>query len=387
MEKRKITQLKNWDKNPRSIKKNDFERLKTQIRDLGQYKPLLITEDGTVLGGNMRLRAYRELGVEEVWVSIVDAKTEDEKLAYALSDNDRAGYYDADLLANLIPDFPNFEWEQYAVDLKEPQNLQQLIDSLTPEEEDEAPAISEDEPISKIGEIYTLGRHRLMCGDATNINDVSKLMDGAKADMVFTDPPYNVDYEGSTGLKIENDKMDKTAFYQFLNEAFVNLLTSLKRGGAIYICHADLEGLNFRKAFEDAGFSLKTTIIWNKNSLVMGRGDYHWKHEPILYGWQEGQTHNWFGDRSQTSVWDISKPSINKEHPTMKPIALIARAIKNSSKAEDIVLDTFAGSGSTLIACEQLDRTAYIMELDPKYCDVIRKRYENYINRQTNGKK
>src|ERR1035437_5380335 len=193
-EYRKLSELKNWDKNPRSIKGNDFARLKKQIQTLGMYKPLLVTADGTVLGGNMRLRAYKELGIDDVWVSVVVADTEAKKLEYALSDNDRAGFYDADLLANLIPDYPDFEWADYAVDLKEPQSLQDLIDSLTPVEEDEVPEVP-TEAISKLGEVYQLGRHRLMCGDATKIEDVEKLMEGQKADMVFTDPPYGMDLD------------------------------------------------------------------------------------------------------------------------------------------------------------------------------------------------
>lgn len=377
MDKRKITNLKNWDKNPRSIKDKDFDRLKKQIQTLGQYKPLLITEDGTVLGGNMRLRAYKELGIEEVWVSVVDAPTEEKKLEYALSDNDRAGFYDEDLLANLIPDYPEFNWQDYAVDLKEPQNLQDLIDKFTPVEEDEVPEVP-TEPISKLGEVYQLGRHRLMCGDATKIEDVEKLMDGQKADMVFTDPPYGVNYEGKTKdkLTIEND--ENTNIFQ---EAVANISISMKLGASIYVCcPAGDNFLDFITAF-DGEFKQSSTIIWAKDTFVMGHGDYHYQHEPILYGWIKSAKHQFYGDRTQTTVWNINRPKSSKEHPTMKPIELIVKALRNSSKEDDLILDPFGGSGSTLIACEQTDRTCYIMEIDPKYCDVIRKRYENFVDK------
>lgn len=390
---RKLSELKEWDKNPRSIKKKDFDRLKKQIQDLGQYKPLLITQDGTVLGGNMRLKAYRELKIEDVWVSIVDAPTEEKKLAYALSDNDRAGFYDEDLLANLIPNYPEFNWKDYAVDLREPQTLQDLIDKLTPVEEDEVPAVDEGETLSKRGEVYQLGNHRVMCGDATNPEDVEKLMGGVKADMVFTDPPYNVDYVGKTkdALKIDNDKQDPQSFHQFLYMAFALMHENSKAGASIYVCHADTERVNFTDAFREAGWKVAQVIIWVKDKFVMGRQDYQWQHEPILYGWKEGIKHYFNGGRTQTTVWTIDRPTASKEHPTMKPLRLIVNALTNSSKEEDIILDTFggSGSGSTLIASEQTNRICYTMELDPKYCDVIRKRYENFINNRKgseNGK-
>jgi len=241
-------------------------------------------------------------------------------------------------------------------------------------EEDDFDATPPETPITVLGDLYEIGEHRLLCGDSTDSDQVAKLMNGEKADMVFTDPPYNVNYEGSNGLKIENDNKSDDDFYQFLYDAFLNYEINLKSGGAIYIAHADLEGLNFRKAFKDVGFKLRSTIIWNKNALVMGRSDYHWKHEPILYGWKEGASHQWNGDRKQTTVWECDKPKKNGEHPTMKPIELVSIAVNNSSKAKDLVLDLFLGSGSTMVASHQLKRKCYGMELDPKYCDVIVKR-------------
>lgn len=378
-ETRKLSTLKNWEKNPWSIKDKDFERLKTQIRDLGQYKPLLITDDGIVLGGNMRLRAYKELGIDDIWVSVVDAPSEDKKLEYALSDNDRAGFYDSDLLANLIPDYPDFTWEKYAVDLREPQNLKDLIDSLTGVGEDNVPEVSNEMPKSILGTVYSLGKHRLMCGDSTNYENMKVLMGEIKSDMVFTDPPYGVNYEGKTKdkLKIENDI--NTNIFQ---EAVANISMSMKMGAAIYVCCPP--GNNFKsfiEAFED-DFYQSSTIIWVKNSMVLGHGDYHYQHEPILYGWVKDSKHTFYGGRDQVTVWNIDRPSQSKEHPTMKPIALIVKAIRNSSKEEDIILDPFLGSGSTLIACEQTNRICYGMEIDPKYCDVIRKRYARFIEKE-----
>jgi len=376
-----IKDLKEWDKNPRNIKEKDFKRLKNQIQKLGQYKPLLVNSGknwgkrGTVAGGNMRLKAYREMGIVDIWVSLIDPKTKEEFLEYALSDNDRAGYYDDDMLANLIPEF-DIDWEDYAVDLRPPMSLEYLINSQT--NEDTVPEVSDDNIQSEKGEIYQLGRHRLMCGDATDHEDVDKLMDNQEADMVFTDPPYGVDYIGKTkkALRIENDKT---------TEVFANSLVEYARvvkfGAAFYVCCP--AGNNFKDfllPFEEECV-VSSTIIWVKNSMVLGHGDYHYQHEPILYGWLRNGTHKFYGDRKQTTVWEIDRPTQSKDHPTMKPISLVARAINNSSKQDDIILDLFGGSGSTLIACEQTNRTCYMMEIDPRYCDVIRKRYDNFINK------
>jgi DNA modification methylase len=224
-----------------------------------------------------------------------------------------------------------------------------------------------------------------MCGDATSLDDVTKLMAGEQADMIWTDPPYNVSYEGKTedALTIQNDTFkDSAAFYDFLYLAFSNLSAITKPGSSIYICHADSEGLNFRKAMQDAGFLCKQCIIWNKNTMVLGRQDYQWKHEPILYGWKDGGTHYFIEDRDLTTVWDFDKPSRSEEHPTMKPLELVKYAIGNSSKRGQLIVDTFGGSGSTLISCDLMERTCYTMELDPKYCDVIRKRYAKHIGQE-----
>ena len=400
-ETRNISELHGWDKNPRSINKKDFERLKKQIQTLGQYKPLLITQDNEVIGGNMRLKAYTELGITDVWVSVVTPKNEQDKLEYALSDNDRAGYYDDDLLANLIPQYPDFDWASYAVDMRAPQTLDDLVLSLTPIDEDEAPEVSDDTPDSVPGQVYELGPHRLMCGSATSIEDVTKLMNGHKASMVFTDPPYNVAYTGKTKdkLTIQNDALAEN-FEQFLYDALS--LMKMFVVGDVYVCMSSSELHTLFSAFVKAGGHWSTFLIWVKNHFTLGRSNYQRQYEPILYGWFEGSSHYWSGARdigdvikdsiktdeagqkwikvedTPTDVIEIDRPSASKQHPTMKPVELSARAIKNSSKANDIVLDLFGGSGSTLIACEQTKRVCYIMELDPRYCDVIRKRYANF---------
>jgi DNA modification methylase len=380
MEKRKILELKNWDKNPRGIKKDDFERLKNQIKRLGVYKPLLINKDNVVLGGNMRLRAYRDLGIDEVEVNTVDAQTEAKMLEYALSDNDRAGYYEEQDLAELITQYAiDIPIDDYRIDLGKLSTIQDLLNQFGPEIiEDEPPPVPE-EAESKLGEIYQLGRHRLMCGDATKIEDVEKLMGGKKADVVFTDPPYGVDYEGKTAdkLKIENDTNS-----DIWQQTVGNFSAVVKSGASFYVCCPP--GNKFKEfviPFEDV-CNLASTIIWVKNTLIMGHSDYQYKHEPIIYGWLKGGTHSFYGDRTQTTVWEFNKPNSSKLHPTMKPLTLIAKAINNSSKSDDIVLDLFGGSGSTLIAAEQTNRTCYMMELDPKYCDVIRTRFDNFVSKK-----
>lgn len=232
-----------------------------------------------------------------------------------------------------------------------------------------------EEPMTQPGDIYLLGRHRLMCGDSTKAEEVAKLMNGAAAAMLLTDPPYNVDYEGTAG-KIQNDNMEDDAFRSFLRDAFQAADEQMKAGAAFYIWHADSEGYNFRGACRDVGWTVRQCLIWNKNTLVLGRQDYHWKHEPCLYGWKDGAPHHWYSDRKQTTVLDFDKPQRSEDHPTMKPVPLFAYQIKNNTQPGNAVLDLFGGSGTTLIACEQIGRTGYLMELDPRFCDVIISRWE-----------
>ena len=239
-------------------------------------------------------------------------------------------------------------------------------------------------PVSQKGDLYVLGKHRVLCGDSTLKEDVDYLINEKLVDMIFADPPYNVDYEGTAG-KIQNDKMEDSTFYLFLLDAFTNMFENTKKGGAIYVCHADTEGLNFRNAYKNAGFKLAECLIWVKNALVLGRQDYHWRHEPILYGWKEGAAHYFIDDRTQDTIWEYNKPKRNEEHPTMKPLELVGKAIANSSRVDETVLDLFGGSGSTLIAADQLGRSAYLMELDEKFVDVIIKRFVRYKEGNNDG--
>ena len=402
-----ISRLKEWDKNPRGIEKGDFVRLKKQIKKLGQYKPLLVTKEGVVLGGNMRLKAFKELGVDKVWVSVVDPKSEDEMIEYALSDNDRAGYYEDQALAELLQG-SKINLDDYKVDLGRLTSLADVLSRFGPDPvEDEAPPLGQGDPDSKLGEVYELGKHRLMCGDATSIKDVEKLMDGKKADMVFTDPPYNVDYSGEgkeTKVKIKNDDLSESEFREFLQDCFSNYAMVLKRSTGFYCCYASRTHREFEDSLNNSGFEVINQIIWVKKVASMGWGNYRWKHEPILYCKLGGGKPEFYGDRKQYTVWDHNPDDTDMvkwlvsqvekdesggstvwrlgrdfkyQHPTQKPVQLVWYALRNSSKTEDIVLDLFGGSGSTLIACEQTNRRCYMMELDPRYCDVIRKRYEN----------
>lgn len=395
----KLSDLRNWDKNPRAIKKEDFERLKKQIKELGQYKPLLVTPDGEVLGGNMRLRAYKELGIEDVWVSIVEPKTDADKVKYALSDNDRAGYYVEQDLAELIQEYGlEINLEDYKVDLGNALTLAELLNQFAPDiKEDEPPPIPEGEPESKLGEVYHLGKHRLMCGDATKIEDVEKLMGGQKADMVFTDPPYGMNFTGSVhadGTKSFNAKHG--AIKNDDDPAFLaSFIPSIKlfNKGAFYIFYYRLKVDLLMNSLKQNGLEWRNLIFWKKNNFTLSNSDYKSQYEPIVFGWADdaepiiygwSDEHQFYGSKGERdvwelpSVWEIDRTKRNSDHPTMKPQALCARGILNSSKQGQIVLDLFGGSGSTLIACEQLGRNCYMMELDPKYCDVIRKRYVNY---------
>lgn len=372
-----IDKIKINPNNPRFIKDEKFKKLCNSINEFPkmlELRPIIVDTDGMILGGNMRFRAIKELGLElkPEWFKEAESLTDVEKRRFIVEDNVGFGEWDWEKLS---AEFEKEELEDWGMDVDKWQDDEVV--------EDEVPEVTEN-PVSKLGEVYQLGRHRIMCGDSTKIEDVEKLMGGGKADMVFTDPPYNVDYTGKTkdALKIDNDKFDAVDFLEFLKKAFNNMSTVVKSGASIYVCHADSEGLNFRLAFTEAGFLLKQCIIWNKNSMVMGRQDYQWKHEPILYGWKDGGSHNWFGSRSEVTVWDIDRPTKSLEHPTMKPLALIAKAINNSSKSDDVILDLFLGSGSTLITCQQTDRVCYGMEIDEKYCDVIRKRYAKFIGKE-----
>jgi DNA modification methylase len=366
MKKISIKEIKSNPNNPRIIKDDKFAKLVQSLKDLPEMatvRPIVVNTDMIVLGGNMRLKAMKEAGWKEVPVEIVDWD-EDKQRQFIIKDNVGFGEWDWNMLSN---EWDSEQLEEWGLDIPEFENPIEL----QAEEDDFKVPDGGIETDIVLGDLFEIGEHRLLCGDSTQTDTFEKLMQGEFADMVVTDPPYNVNYEGSNGLKIENDNMSKNDFYNFLYDFYTACNSALKNGGAWYVWHADLEGMNFRKAFQDAGIKLASTLIWNKNALVMGRSDYHWKHEPCLYGWKEGAGHNWYSDRKQTTVIEWDKPIRNGEHPTMKPIGLFAYQIENSSKKGDIVIDAFGGSGTTMVACEQLKRKAMVIEYDPKYCQVI----------------
>ena len=378
-----IADLKPAKYNPRkNLKPGDeeYEQLKKSIISFGYVDPIIVnSRNNVVIGGHQRLKVLTELGQETVDVSVVDLDEQNER-ALNIALNKISGEWDMPLLQDLLLELnvDGFDMESIGFSMEELTKFDVGEAEAAEDNFDVEQAVEEiQEPISKLGDLYLLGKHRLFCGDATKQDDVRLLMDSKAASLVFTDPPYNVDYTGGTEeqLKIQNDKMSDADFYKFLLDSYKNMFDVVAPGGAIYVCHADTEGINFRKAMLEAGWLLKQCLIWVKNSLVLGRQDYNWRHEPILYGWKPGAAHTWNSDRKQTTVWEFDKPTRNADHPTMKPVGIPAQAIQNSSKHGDIVLDLFGGSGSTLIAAEQTGRICYTMELDPKYADVIVKRY------------
>jgi site-specific DNA-methyltransferase (adenine-specific) len=374
IKKVKISEIKSNPNNPRLIKDDKFHKLVKSIQEFPKMldiRPIVVNADMIVLGGNMRLKACKEAGLKEVPVIFAEDLTDEEQKEFIIKDNVGFGEWDWDMIAN--------EWdaeqvEEWGLDVPDFGQKEELT-----AEEDDFDATPPEEPITVLGDLYEIGEHRLLCGDSTQTDTFEKLMQGELADMVVTDPPYNVAYEGKTkdALTIENDSMGNDDFYKFLYDFYSALTTAVKKGGAIYVWHASSEIINFGKAMVDAGWLLKQQLIWVKNTMVMGRQDYQWKHEPCLYGWLAGDRHNWYSDRKQTTVIEWDKPQRNGEHPTMKPVGLFAYQIENSSKVGDLVIDAFGGSGTTMVACEQLKRKARIIEFDPKYCDVILKRIIN----------
>ncbi|OFV69196.1 site-specific DNA-methyltransferase [Acetobacterium wieringae] len=377
-----IKKIKHAKYNPRkNLKPGDaeYEKLKRSITEFGYVEPVIWNQrTGNIVGGHQRFKVLTQLGEKEVDCVVVDMDDEKEK-ALNVALNKVSGDWDMPLLTDLLKDLDDsgFDLSLTGFDMAEINELFGEPDAL---EDDFDPDQALDEitsPMTQPGDVWLLGKHRLICGDSTIKDDMDILMDGQLADLVLTDPPYNVDYQGGTKekLKIQNDKLGDAAFLEFLTAAFTRMFEQSKKGAPIYVFHADSEGYNFRTAFKEAGYVLRQCLVWVKNSLVMGRQDYQWQHEPVLYGWKAGAGHAWYGDRKQTTLIRFDKPLRNGEHPTMKPVGLCGYFIGNSSKEGDIVLDSFGGSGSTLIACEQMGRVCYTSELDPKYCDVIVKRY------------
>lgn len=364
----------------------EYQKIKKSLTEFGCVEPIIVNSDMTVIGGHQRLKVLKELGYEEVECVILDLDKNKEK-ALNIALNKITGEWDNTKLEELLAELNETDIDMNTTGFSFDEIDDILKDSIGSKEDDfdVEQALNEiEEPVCKPGDVWILGRHRLMCGDSTKKEDVLKLMNKKKADMILTDPPYNVDYEGKTSeaLKIENDNMSETEFYNFLLDSFRNMYDAIKNGGPVYVFHADTEGLSFRNAFKSCGFKLAQCLIWVKNTFVIGRQDYQWRHEPILYGWKEGAGHYFIDNRTQSTVLEFDKPSKNAEHPTMKPVDLLVYLIKNSSKENNLILDLFGGSGSTLIATEQINRTCYMMELDPKYCDVIVKRWEKLTNKK-----
>lgn len=400
-----VADLKPYERNAKKHDDKQIKNVMESIRQFGFAQPIVVDKNNVVIIGHCRLIAAKRLGLREVPVLRMEELTEEQAQKLRLLDNKlNESEWDMELLAE---DIPELDWSDFDIDW----NLPEMQDAEADIEEVEAPE-PPAEPEAKLGDIYQLGEHRLICGDSTDPKVIEQLMDGDQADLYLTDPPYNVNVTNSQGMTIKNDNMEDEKFKNFLISAFAAVNDSIKPGGAFYIWHADTEGLNFRYACREVGWQIRQCLVWNKSMFILGRQDYQWKHEPCLYGWIDGAAHYFIEDRtnttviedtpmdfskmkkeelvdllekiyqSKTTVINADKPTVNDLHPTMKPIALIAELVKNSSKRSDIVLDSFGGSGSTLIACEELGRRCRTCELDPKYVDVIVQRWENYTGRK-----
>ncbi len=365
--------------NARTHSPEQILKLRSSLREFGFINPVIIDKDYNIIAGHGRVEAAKAEGITEVPCVLVDHLTEAQKKAYILADNRMAldAGWDEELLK---VELEALEAEAFDLSLTgfDEKELSDLFKTENQDVEDDdynlTKALEKASFVEK-GDVWVVGRHRLVCGDATNPEDVNKLMDGKRANLVLTDPPYNVGFKSSDGLTIKNDKQKNDEFYNFLFSAFKNMVDHCEPGASAYCFHADTEGLNFRTAFSDAGFHLAGCCIWVKDSLVLGRSDYQWQHEPVLYGFLKNGKHSWYSDRKQTTIWNFKKPKRNENHPTSKPLDLLAYPLQNSSQENAIVIDTFGGSGSTLMACELTNRICYTMELDEKYASVILRRY------------
>jgi DNA modification methylase len=372
-----ISKLVPYVNNARTHSPEQITKLRSSLREFGFINPVIIDRDFNVIAGHGRILAAKEEGIKEVPCVFADHLTEAQKKAYIIADNRMAmeAGWDEELLRVEIESLQGMDFDPLLTGFDEKELAALFDDGMEAKEDDfDVDAELQKPAFSRLGDVWTLGRHRLVCGDSTKAETYTTLMDGVKANLVITDPPYNVNYEGSAG-KIKNDNMAGEKFYEFLLAAFQNMESVMAADASIYVFHADTEGLNFRRAFADAGFYLSGCCIWKKQSLVLGRSPYQWQHEPVLYGWKKNGRHQWYTGRKETTIWEFDKPKKNGDHPTMKPIPLLAYPIGNSSMANSVVLDPFGGSGSTLIACEQTDRICRTIELDEKFCDVIVNRY------------
>lgn len=366
--------------NPRKKLKagdKEYEKIKNSILEFGYVEPIIVNYDMTVIGGHQRLTVLKDLGYTEVQCVEVHIEDENKVKALNIALNKITGSWNEQLLADLIVDLQAADFNTDLTGFEAPE-IEQLFSKVhnkdVKEDDFDVEAELQKPTMSQVGDVWLLGRHRLICGDSTLPENYTKLMDGKRANLVLTDPPYNVDVEETAG-KIKNDNMPDEDFYKFLFAMFVNVEQNMERDASIYVFHADSKGLIFRQAFHDAGFYLSGCCIWKKNALVLGRSPYQWQHEPCLFGWKLGGKHQWYSDRKQTTIWEYDRPKSSKEHPTMKPVALMAYPIQNSCMSNCIVLDPFLGSGSTLIACEETNRICYGIELDEKFADVIIRRY------------
>ena len=375
-----INKLVPYANNARTHNKEQIIKLRSSLREFGFVNPVIIDREYNVLAGHGRIMAAKEEGIAEVPCVYADHLTEAQKKAYILADNRMAldAGWDEELLSVEMQELQEmgYDLSMTGFDEKELTDLLGVdTDGDAKEDDFDLSVALEKAAFVRRGDVWTVGRHKLMCGDATSAEDVSALMGDTKANLILTDPPYGVSFKSASGLTIQNDSMKNEEFYTFLLSAFKCMADHLEKGGAAYVFHADTEGLNFRKAFIDAGFHLAGCCIWVKDSLVLGRSDYQWQHEPVLYGFMQNGKHHWYSDRKQTTIWHFDKPKRNANHPTSKPLDLLGYPIGNSTQENGVIMDTFGGSGSTLMACEQMNRICYTMELDEKYASVILRRY------------
>ena len=371
-----IDKLIPYVNNARTHSKEQINKLRASIREFGFINPVIIDRDYNVIAGHGRIMASKEEGIDKVPCVFVDYLTDAQKKAYILADNRMAldADWDEELLKVEIESLQGADFDLNLTGFDEAELMDIFGDdnqSRAKDDDFDLTAALEKASFVEKGDVWTVGRHRLMCGDATSSEDVSTLMGNTKANLILTDPPYGVSFKSSSGLTIQNDSMKNEEFYNFLLASFKCMAEHLENGGSAYVFHADTEGLNFRKAFIGAGFHLASCCIWVKDSLVLGRSDYQWQHEPVLYGFVQNGKHKWYSDRKQTTIWNFDKPKRNANHPTSKPLDLLSYPIGSSTQENGVVIDTFGGSGSTMMACEQMNRICYMMELDEKYASVI----------------
>lgn len=382
-----VEKLIPYARNSRTHSEAQVAKIAASIKEFGFLNPIITDGKNGIVAGHGRVMAAQKLGLKELPVIEASHLTEAQKRAYVIADNRLAldAGWDNDMLKVELQELSDLDFDLSLTGFDE----KELDGFLEPEPsagltDDDAVPEAPEQPVTVEGDVWLLGKHRLMCGDSTSIEHLERLCDGQLVDMWLTDPPYNVAYEGKTkdALTIKNDKMDDGGFRQFLTDAYIAADAVMKAGAVFYIWHADSEGYNFRGAAKDAGWTVRQCLIWKKQTMVMGRQDYHWKHEPCLYGWKDGAAHLWATDRKQTTILEFDRPSRNAEHPTMKPVELFEYQMLNNTKGSDLVLDSFAGSGTTAIACQKHGRQARLMELDPKYCDVIVKRWQDFTGEQ-----